>query len=59
MCITVTVQSLAGDSPTAQNSFEQPEAVRIVKGTDRAGKNGLRYTFAPLSLTLLTFRSGA
>lgn len=56
---TVTVHTLAGDSPTAQNSFEQPEAVRIVKSTVRAGKEGLRYTFPPLSLTLLTFRRGA
>lgn len=55
---TVNVHTLAGDSPTAQNSFEQPEAVRIVKGTVRAGKQGLRYTFPPLSLTLLTFRRG-
>lgn len=52
----VATSTLAGDSPTAHNSFEQPEAVRTVKGEARAGKNGLRYTFPPLSLTLLTFR---
>jgi alpha-N-arabinofuranosidase len=54
----VSVHTLAGDSPTAQNSFEQPDAVRMVKGTARAGKEGLRYTFPPLSLNLLTFRRG-
>ncbi|MEJ5252962.1 MAG: hypothetical protein HPY54_15335 [Chthonomonadetes bacterium] len=53
----VPTSTLAGSSPTAHNSFEQPEAVKIVKGEARAGKNGIRYTFPPLSLSLLAFRA--
>jgi len=52
----VTTATLAGNSPTAQNSFENPEAVRIVKGEARASRGVLRTTFPPLSLTMLTFR---
>lgn len=52
----VATSTLAGDSPTARNSFEQPEAVRIVKGEAGMGKGGIRYTFPPLSLTWLNFR---
>lgn len=53
---TVAASMLAGDTPTAHNSFEQPEAVRIVKSEAPAGNNSMRYTFPQLSLTLLTFR---
>ncbi len=53
----VSTSTLAGSSPTAHNSFEQPESVKIVKGEARAGKNGIQYTFPPLSLSLLTFRA--
>ncbi len=52
----VATATLAGNSPTAQNTFEQPEAVRIVRGEARASRGTLRYTFPPLSLTMLTFR---
>ena len=53
---SVTTATLAGNSPTAQNSFENPEAVRIVKGEARASRGVLRTNFPPLSLTMLTFR---
>lgn len=52
----VATSTLAGNSLTAHNSFEQPDAVRIAKGETRASKTGTRYTFPPLSLTQLTFR---
>jgi alpha-N-arabinofuranosidase len=52
----VATETLACESFEAENTFEEPEAVRLERGEARCEAAGLTYRFTPHSLTRLVFR---
>ena len=51
-----SVTTLGGVEPTAENTVDDPTAVRPVESIFRSSDSELRYSFEPYSLTVMRFR---